>query len=440
MGAENKRKGDCLGFTVETGISAAAVFLQGILSFLSPCVLPLVPLYISYLAGGAKTVEADGTICYRRGKVMLNTLFFLLGVGFAFFLLGLGFTAIGQFFNDYRVWFSRIGGVLIILFGLLQLGVFGSRFLNRERRLPMRLERFSMNPLVALLLGFTFSFAWTPCVGPALTSVLLMASSSATVAEGFALIGVYTLGFAIPFLAVGLFTSALLGLFCKHRNILRYTVKIGGAVMILMGFMMLTGWMSGLGGFLSSAGNGTKEETSSILPTVSSESMESAAESASSSDETYTIPAPDFTLTDQYGKIHSLSQYRGKVVFLNFWASWCGPCKQEMPDIQALYEQYGENKGDVVILGVANPKTEENLNAWEGTKEEVTDFLKNQEYTYPTVMDETGLQFAMYGVYSLPTTFMIDREGNVFGYVSGALTKEMMESMIQQTQEGKRHT
>lgn len=428
-----------MGFTVETGISAAAVFLQGVLSFLSPCVLPLVPLYISYLAGGAKTVEADGAICYRRGKVMLNTLFFVLGVGFAFFLLGLGFTAIGQFFNDYRVWFSRIGGVLIILFGLLQLGVFGSRFLNRERRLPMRLERFSMNPLVALLLGFTFSFAWTPCVGPALASVLLMASSSATVAEGFALIGVYTLGFAIPFLAVGLFTSTLLGLFRKHRNILRYTVKIGGAVMILMGFMMLTGWMSGLGGFLSSAGNGTKEGTSSILPAVSSESMESAAESASSSDEAYMIPAPDFTLTDQYGKIHSLSQYRGKVVFLNFWASWCGPCKQEMPDIQALYEQYGENKGDVVILGVANPKTEENPNAWEGTKEEVTDFLKNQEYTYPTVMDETGLQFAMYGVYSLPTTFMIDREGNVFGYVSGALTKEMMESIIQQTQEGKRH-
>ena len=132
-----------------------------------------------------------------------------------------------------------------------------------------------------------------------------------------------------------------------------------------MGFMMLTGWMSGLGGFLSSAGNGTKEGTSSILPAVSSESMESAAESASSSDEAYMIPAPDFTLTDQYGKIHSLSQYRGKVVFLNFWASWCGPCKQEMPDIQALYEQYGENKGDVVILGVANPKTEENPNAWE---------------------------------------------------------------------------
>ena len=103
--------------------------------------------------------------------------------------------------------------------------------------------------------------------------------------------------------------------------------------------MMLTGWMSSLGGFLSSAGNGTKEGTSSILPAVSSESMESAAESASSEDEAYMIPAPDFTLTDQYGKIHSLSQYRGKVVFLNFWASWCGPCRMLSPIVDEIAEE-----------------------------------------------------------------------------------------------------
>lgn len=199
-----------MGFTLETGVSAAAVFLQGILSFFSPCVLPLVPLYIGYLAGGAKSVDADGTVRYKRGRVMRNTVFFVLGVSFTFFALGLGFTALGRFFSDNRALFARIGGVLIILFGLYQLGVFRSRALSTERRLPIRLDRLSMNPAVAFLFGFTFSFAWTPCVGPALGSVLIMATSAGSSAQGFLLIGVYTLGFVLPFLAVGLFTGSLL--------------------------------------------------------------------------------------------------------------------------------------------------------------------------------------------------------------------------------------
>lgn len=147
-----------MGFTIETGISGVTVFLQGLLSFFSPCVLPLVPLYIGYLAGGAKTVDEDGVIHYRRSKVIVNTLFFVLGVSFAFFLLGFGFTAVGKFFSGNRVLFARIGGVLVILFGVLQL--FGSNVFTREHRLPFRLSRFSMNPAVALILGFTFSFAW----------------------------------------------------------------------------------------------------------------------------------------------------------------------------------------------------------------------------------------------------------------------------------------
>lgn len=108
--------------------------------------------------------------------------------------------------------------MLIILFGLYQLGVFRSRALSTERRLPIRLDRLSMNPAVAFLFGFTFSFAWTPCVGPALGSVLIMATSAGSSAQGFLLIGVYTLGFVLPFLAVGLFTGSLLDFFKNTRK------------------------------------------------------------------------------------------------------------------------------------------------------------------------------------------------------------------------------
>ena len=113
-----------MGFDVTAGVPALAVFLQGILSFFSPCVLPLVPLYICYLAGGTRTVDETGTVRYRRKTVFLNTLFFVLGISFTFFLLGLGFTAVGRFFSGNQRLFAIIGGVIVILFRLLPLGVF----------------------------------------------------------------------------------------------------------------------------------------------------------------------------------------------------------------------------------------------------------------------------------------------------------------------------
>lgn len=410
-----------MGFSLETSIPVLTVFLQGLLSFFSPCVLPLVPLYVSYLAGGARTVEENGTIRYPRGTIILNTLFFVVGVSFTFFLLGFGFTALGRFFSDNRAWFARFSGIVMILFGLYQFGLFGrSDTLSQEHRLPFRLDKWAMNPITALVLGFTFSFAWTPCVGPTLGSVLLMASSASSSGAGFLLIGVYTLGFVIPFLAVGLFTGAVLSFFKRHQRVVRYTVKIGAALLILMGIMTLTGYMNGITSYLSSAGNSRP------------------AQSGVSSEEKPAVPAPDFTLVDQNGDTHVLSDYKGKMVFLNFWTTWCGYCKQEMPEIQALYESHGGNEEDLVVLGVANPKSQEYPRNADASQAEVEQFLKDKGYTFPVVMDTTGEVFGAYGVTSFPTTFMIDTEGNVFGYVSGALTGEMMESIVQQTMTGQR--
>lgn len=230
-----------MGFDLSVGISAVTVFLQGLLSVFSPCVLPLIPLYIGYLAGGTAAVQPDGTIRYPRRRVLVNTLFFVLGISFAFFLLGMGFTALGRFFSGNRTLFTRCSGVLILVFGLYQLGIFGrSSAMDSEHRFHLPLNRLAMNPLTALLLGFTFSFAWTPCVGPALSGVLLMASSAPE--RGFLLIGVYTLGFVIPFLLVGLFTGTVLDLFKKYHNVVRYTTRIGAVLLILMGLMTLTGF------------------------------------------------------------------------------------------------------------------------------------------------------------------------------------------------------
>lgn len=131
--------------------------------------------------------------------------------------------------------------------------------------------------------------------------------------------------------------------------------------------------------------------------------------------------APDFNLKDQYGVTHSLENYKGKVIFLNFWATWCPPCKKEMPDIENIYKEYGENKKNVVILGVNSEK-----------ENEVKKFLKDKGYTFPTVIDENSEVMRKYFIQAFPTSFVIDKEGNVYGYVMGGLTKEQIKQVIEE--------
>jgi cytochrome c-type biogenesis protein len=230
----------------QDSIPVLTVFLQGLVSFLSPCVLPLLPMYIGYLAGGTYQVDEEGEVKYPRKRVFLHTLFFVLGIAFAFFILALGVTAAGAFFKTYSRAFVIGGGVLVILFGLYQLGAFGtSFFLSKERRLPFKFDRFAMNPLIAYLMGFTFGFAWTPCIGATLGSVLLMAAGTAQRSMGFLLVGVYVLGFTIPFLVVGLFTTQTLAFFRRHSKIMKYTVIVGGLLMLVIGILMIAGLYGG---------------------------------------------------------------------------------------------------------------------------------------------------------------------------------------------------
>ena len=399
-----------MGFDVSVDISVFTVFIQGLLSFFSPCVFPLIPVYMGYLAGGLNIKEK---LDKSQLKIFLNTFGFVIGISCAFFLLGLGFTTFGQLLSEYSRVISIIGGLIIIFFGLYSLGVFGySKTLSKELRIKWKMDKLKLNPLTALVFGFTFSFAWTPCVGPTLTSVLLMTSSVTSMSKGLILIGVYTLGFIIPFLLLGSFTGAMLNSFRKHKGIVKYTVKIGGLLMLIMGILMVTGMTNSINGYLSGAGmpDNMVEETVEEVENL----------------------APDFALIDLAGNTHTLSEYKGKVVFLNFFATWCGPCQYEIPDIQSLYEEYGYNKDEVVILGVTNPSTQTKQNQDVSTIE-LGQFVQSRNMTYPVLMDLTGEVFERYGITAFPTTFMIDKNGAVYGYISGALTRDVMISIIEQT-------
>lgn len=397
---------------------------------------------MSVLAGNAKKTDENGMVTYERKKVFAHTLFFVLGISFAFFILGMSFSALGNFFSSHKLLFTRIGGILIIFLGLFQLGILDFGFLQKERKININFANKTMNPIMALLMGFTFSFAWTPCIGPALSSVLIMASGAKTATAGNLLVFVYALGFLIPFLVLGLFTTQALNFLKRKQRLLKYAIKAGGVILIIMGIMTFTGWMNGVSSYLNSITakqqniekEVTIEETDTSKESITKDSQ---VESEIGKEETKneTLPAIDFTLTDQYGNEHTLSDYKGKVVFLNFWATWCPPCKEEMPHIEELYQEYNLNEEDVVFLGVTNPKSDSYPNNQDGTKEEIMNFLQENGYTFPTVFDESGELFQAYYISAFPTTFMIDKNGNVAGYVPGMMTKDIMKSVINQVLE-----
>jgi cytochrome c-type biogenesis protein len=440
---EDIMNGDLIG---TNSVSFVLVFLEGIFSFLSPCVIPLIPVYMGYLAGSGKKVDEDGNIIYKRKKVFFHTMFFVLGISFSFFILGMSFTTLGSFFSSNKLLLTRAGGIVIILLGLFQLGIFDLSFLQKERKININLTDKKMNPVMALIMGFTFSFAWTPCIGPSLSSVLIMASGATTSVIGNILVFVYAIGFLLPFLLLGLFTTKVLNFIKSKQKFLKYTIKAGGAILIIMGVMIFTGWMNGISGYLNSISNSQQKilqeiedksnsvnnsNTTDFNNKMTSENQASE-DSSTASEKTNVTPAYDFTLKDQYGNEHTLSDYKGKVVFLNFWATWCPPCNKELPDIEELYNEYNLNQDEVVFLGITNPSGKEYPNNQDVGKEEIISLLEDKGYTFPTLFDDTGEQIQNYNITAFPTTFMINKEGNIVDYVPGMMRKDIMVNVINQ--------
>ena len=377
-------------------ISVIAVFLQGLFSFFSPCVLPLLPVYFGYLSGGTAEHNPDGSLRFDRGKVLLNTLLFVLGISTAFFLLGLGASAAGGALIKQQKLITRIGGILMILFGLYQSGLLGEwGFLARERRLPFRIETMTASPVMAFVFGFVFSFAWTPCVGPMLSSVLILAAAEPE--KGMVMILFYTLGFVIPFLLLGLFSETVLNLVKKHKGIMAYTAKAGSVLMIALGLLLFSGKLDGVG---TAAPQQSATQNSQQTENATQKDMQTQNVAQREKQTENAVAAIPFTLKDHYGKPHTLDDYKGKIVFLNFWATWCPPCRAEMPDIQKLYERSPrEGKDAVIVLGVAAPKL-----GSEKDEAGIKAFMDKNGYTYPVLMDKEGKLFEAYSIRAIPTT------------------------------------
>ena len=372
------------------------LFLEGILSFFSPCALPLVPLYIGYLTKDTREEDKEGNTTYNRKKTMLLTLGFVLGISVVFFIAGLTSSVLRVFFNQNRIYFLIIGGFLLILLGLSALHIIEIPLLNKTLTKQTKIEG-QMTFFKALVLGFFFSFAWSPCVGPMLAKAIMQASSVDKV-TGWLYIACYTLGFIFIFLLLGLFTTTILNFLKKYKGVVKYTSIISGLVVLGMGIYMMSE------AFI----NVRQLESGSVTISENGEADEVKEESIN-------IDTFNFTLKDGEDNSHTLKDYEGKTIVMSFFGTWCGYCNMELPGLQKVNDEYD----DVKVILIATPNIGD-----EGDIEYVESYLKDKGYSLTVLYDTTLGVTQQFGVTGYPTTFIIKPDGNFLGYIPGYFPEE----------------
>jgi cytochrome c-type biogenesis protein len=515
-----------------TDVSLAGAFLAGLVSFLSPCVLPLVPGYISMLSGIGMEQLRQGEV--PRSGLFSSALAFVTGFSVVFISFGATASAVGSFLKENRHTLIPIAGALILLFGLHLLGLliklslrtgivlggllvllgvislvrhaplfaeFGAlhffslsligffgpalaRWLNRD--VHLRSSVAQPGAWSGFLLGFAFAFGWTPCIGPILTTVLAIAAASDKIARGVLLLAVYSAGLAIPFLLTALGISQFMVFYKNFRKYLHAVEVFSGALLLFIGGLIFVNkltWLTSKLGFLNAAvlwlehtltsGGGVKvfwaciggfivgaiaiavaknwkaiaampgKKTVLVVATVlvliaatyfadkftRVKSDVSANGAAHTEGDFAPVPAPEVSFKDLDGKEVPLDGYKGKVVLVNFWATWCEPCQVEIPWLIEMQQKYS-SKG-FTILGVDVDD--------EGNKE-VSAFLAKERFdvngqklpmNYPVLRGNDAVADKFGGLLGYPTSFLISRDGKIVKKVQGLISYEEIAQAIE---------
>lgn len=231
------------------GIGLTAAFAAGLLSFLSPCVLPLVPSYLSFVTGlGLEELESSDA--ELRRTALAHSLFFVAGFSAIFLALGASASFLGQLLREYQMWIARVGGVIVILFGLHLLRLTPLRWLERERR--AHLEQKPVGYLGSFVVGVTFGAGWTPCIGPILGGILTFAATRQTLGEGVRLLAFYSAGLAVPFLLSSLALSWFLGGYQRLRPHIVWVERASGVLLVIVGILLLSGQFAVLASWAAS--------------------------------------------------------------------------------------------------------------------------------------------------------------------------------------------
>ena len=221
-------------------LGVAVAFGAGLLSFLSPCVLPLFPSYLSFITGMSVDRLAADVSAGSRGRVILHSLAFIVGFSLVFIALGASFSAAGQFLLDYRGWIRIGGGLLIIVFGLSIAGILRIGIFGRTRQIEIKMKPAGYIGTFAV--GVTFAIGWTPCVGPILGSILTLAGTAETVRTGIGLLMAYSAGLALPFFLSSLALGGFLKFFKRYRAVMPLVERVAGGLLVLVGLLVVTNY------------------------------------------------------------------------------------------------------------------------------------------------------------------------------------------------------
>ena len=392
-----------------SNITIPIAFAAGLLSFLSPCVLPLVPGYVSLISGVSidRLKGEDGSHAAARRAVILNSIAFNVGLSVIFVSLGALAGLLGASITT-NPWVRIIGGVVIIGFGLQLMGVLKIGALYKDTRFFSQQKPRGM--LGSLTLGMAFAAGWTPCIGPILGGILGLAATSGGWRSGLLLSSFYAAGLAVPFLITGLSINKFLDFYSKFRRHLHKVEVVSGSVLMLIGLAVALNYTARLSSMLTWIPNA--ENLIKVAPPTTTATPQQSTDKAS-----YEM-APDFELQTADGRTIRLSDLRGQVVLLNFWATWCIPCRAEIPAFNAMQSQY-EAQG-LKIVGVLTQDTPDRL----------AEFHKDipQNYTVLIGTDDIGARFG--NGPGLPITYVIDREGRIRQKIFGGNERLVFEAAI----------
>lgn len=392
-------------------ITIAIAFAGGFLSFLSPCVLPLVPGYVSLISGVSidNLKGGEGARSNARRAVILNSIAFNLGLSMIFVSLGAAAGLLGASITN-NPWLRIIGGSVIIIFGLQLIGLLKIGALYKDTRFFSDDKPRGM--LGSLTLGMAFAAGWTPCIGPILGGILGLAATSGGWKSGLILSSFYAAGLAVPFLLTGLSINTFLGFYSKFRKHLHKVEVVSGLVLILIGVLVMSNrvtmlassrlmsWMPNAEGLIAA-------RTQSPPPATTLANPNSAF-----------APAPDVQFQTLDGKTVRLSEFQNQVVLLNFWATWCVPCRAEIPAFNAMQREQ-ESRG-LKIVGVLTQDTPDNFKEFQ---KEI-----KQDYTIVFGDDSVGAKFG--NGPGLPVTIIIDRQGHIRQKIIGGNERAAFEAAI----------
>ena len=442
-------------------VSIFAAFVAGLVSFLSPCVLPLVPGYVSMLSGIGVEQLKEGQS--PRGGLLSSALAFVVGFSIVFITFGASASAVGSFLVRNRTLLAPIAGALIILFGLhlvgwlvkisvrvglliaavlvaaglvlhfkshaggavtpvqfyaialiFLLGPMLTRWLNRD--VHLRNVGGSKPGIVSgFLMGFAFAFGWTPCIGPILAGVLAVAATRDTVGQGVLLLSFYSAGLAIPFLLTALGIGRFLKFYQRFRRHLHTVEVFSGVLLLAIGALIFVNQLTWLSAKLAIF------QPENLVAKFTSKTTGGASSSASAGNSAALLDEPDVTFEDLQGKKVDLASMKGKVVLVNFWATWCDPCRAEIPILINLQQQYAAQ--GFVTLGVAMD---------DDGKKVVDPFVQKTRFdvngqptamTYPILLGNDDISTKFGGLLGMPTTFLINRDGKIAKKYIGILSE-----------------